>query len=362
MKFDSFSSYIQRYQKGLPLLIAGPCSAESESQVLSIAEQLTKNEKVHVFRAGIWKPRTRPGNFEGVGYEGLKWLKRVKAEYKLQICTEVAKPKHVEAALKEGIDILWLGARTVSNPFSVQEIADSLKGVDIPVFIKNPINPDIHLWRGAIERMSHSGVTKIAAIHRGFYPYEDTKFRNIPKWEIPIELKTKFQHLPMICDPSHISGNRDFIEEIAQKALDLNFDGLMVETHHTPDLALSDAEQQITPEQLAQIIRKLVIRHDEIDKKSSVIFNYREQIDSIDQQLMELLSQRMDVVKKIAFYKSEQNITIFQLRRWENIIRTRSEWGKKLKLNAHFIEKILELMHKESIQIQNDIMNQTKEK
>ena len=357
MKIDLLSSYIPTLSENEALIIAGPCSAESYDQVLSTAQQISSTTKTHIYRAGIWKPRTRPGHFEGVGKDGLAWLSDVKKKTNLLVSTEVAKPEHVEDALKNNIDILWLGARTVSNPFSIQEIADCLKGVDIPVFIKNPINPDLSLWVGAIERIAESGITKIAAIHRGFYPYEETKFRNIPKWEIPIELKRKFHDLPIICDPSHISGHTDYITEVSQKAFDLNFDGLMVETHNKPKDALSDAEQQITPSSLKRLLEQLIIRTSPIIQNELVLQQYREQIDSIDQQMLELLAQRMDVINKIGEYKLSKNITIFQLRRWESILKTRQELGKKLGLDNHFIKEVLQLMHKESIRVQNKIMN-----
>jgi len=357
MTIDSLSSYIRNLSDSEPLIIAGPCSAESEEQILDTAKQISSKTSTHIFRAGIWKPRTRPGNFEGIGEKGLKWLEKVKEQTGMMVATEVAKPEHVNLALKYNIDILWIGARTVANPFSIQEIADSLKNIDIPVFIKNPINPDLSLWIGAIERIRETGISKIVAIHRGFYPYEKTKFRNIPKWEIPIELKRKFHNLPIICDPSHISGNTNYIQEISQKALDLNFNGLMIETHNNPKIALSDSEQQLTPKKLEQLLKALIIRTSPIVVNKEVLQQYREQIDSIDQQMLELLSKRMDVIDKIGKYKLNNNITIFQLRRWENILKTRTELGVKMGLNNTFIKEILQLMHKESIQIQNKIMN-----
>jgi chorismate mutase len=360
MIISPLTTYIPNLKANKPLIISGPCSAESEEQMVMTAKEIADKTNTHLFRAGIWKPRTRPGHFEGIGTEGLKWLKTIKQETSLPVCTEVAKPQHVEAALKHNVDVLWIGARTVSNPFSVQEIADSLKGIDIPVFIKNPINPDLQLWHGAIERIAESGISKLAAIHRGFYPYEETKFRNIPKWEVAIELKRLYHDLPIICDPSHISGTRSYITEVSQKAMDLNFDGLMIETHIQPSEALSDANQQITPESLKILLSNLILREGQNDKYEQEIQTYREQIDSIDQQLLEMLSQRMSIIKKIGEYKSEQNITILQLRRWEKIMETRSALGKKLGLNKAFIKKLLELMHKESIQLQNDIMNKNK--
>ncbi len=355
MKIQALETYTPHYQSNSPLIIAGPCSAESRQQVLETAEQIQKHTSANIFRAGIWKPRSRPGSFEGIGEEGLKWLQEVQQTTGMMTATEVAHPHHIELALKYGVNILWIGARTTSNPFSVQEIAESIKGVDIPVFIKNPINPDVSLWIGAIERILNTGNTKVAAIHRGFYPYEETKFRNIPKWEIPIEVKRNYPELPIICDPSHISGNVDYIQDICQKALDLNFDGLMIETHIHPKEALSDAQQQVTPEVLRNILNQLTVRNS--NELTDELQQYREQIDSIDQQLLEMLAQRMDVIKRIGEYKRGRNITILQLRRWENIIKTRTLFGQKTGLDKDFVNDILQLIHKESIKEQNRIMN-----
>ena len=357
MDFFKLSSYIPQYKENDSLIIAGPCSAESKEQILNTAKEIAKNKKVHIFRSGIWKPRTRPGNFEGVGEKGLKWLQDVKKETQLLTATEIAKPEHIDLALKYNIDILWIGARTVSNPFSMQEIAKHLKDIDIPIFIKNPINPDLGLWQGAIERIAQYGNKKIAAIHRGFFPFEETKYRNIPKWELAIELKQKFHSLPIICDPSHISGNSNYIAEISQKALDLNLDGLMIETHNNPTKALSDAKQQITPSQLKSILEKLIFRKPILNEKKYILEQYREQIDSIDQQLLELLMQRMKIINQIGHFKLNNKITILQLRRWENIIKTRIEFGKEMNLPASFIKDILQIIHKESIRQQNEIMN-----
>jgi chorismate mutase len=343
-----------------PFIISGPCSAESEEQVLDTAHKLKDVEGVSVFRAGIWKPRTRPETFEGIGEEGLQWLQKVKKETDLLVTTEVANPEHVEKCLKAGIDILWIGARTTANPFSVQSIADALKGVDIPVMIKNPTNPDINLWIGALERVAKAGITKIAAIHRGFFPFEETELRNIPKWEIPIELKRTFNNLPIICDPSHIAGNTTHIQDISQRALDLNLDGLMIESHINPTVALSDAQQQLTPDKLQQILNNLVYRNPNFDNKDLLdkLEQYRSQIDSIDSQMLELLTQRMKITEDIGEYKHEKNIAVFQLKRWEYIFRTRNELGKKLGLSKDFIKRLLQLIHKESIQKQIDIMRE----
>jgi len=341
------------------LIIGGPCSAESESQMIKTARALKSSGKVHLFRAGIWKPRTRPGTFEGIGEKGLEWLKQVKEEVGLRTAVEVANPAHVEKAMQYEVDLFWVGARTVSNPFSVQELAESLKGVDIPVLVKNPVNPDIAMWIGALERFYNSGIRKLGAVHRGFYPFEATKLRNIPKWEIPIELKTRFNNLPIFCDPSHISGVRQYIQEISQKAIDLNMNGLMIESHIKPEEALSDVAQQLSPFEFSGLLDNLVFREIESnDKKlSGILETLREQIDSIDKQIIELLAQRMSAVEKIGAFKSKNKVTIFQLRRWEKIISSRVEQGAKLGLSKYFIKELLQLVHKESIQKQADVMN-----
>jgi len=342
-----------------PLIIAGPCSAESEEQVMQTAKQIAALGSVNIFRSGIWKPRTRPGNFEGVGEEGLQWLQQVKKETGLLTAVEVANHEHVELVAKYDIDILWIGARTTSNPFSVQELADSLKGFDKPVLVKNPINPDVNLWVGALERLHKAGIEKLAAIHRGFFPFEATPLRNIPKWEVPIELKSICHDLPIICDPSHIAGNTEYIPGIAQKAMDLNMDGLMIETHYNPTTALSDMNQQVTPNQLGNLLEKLVYRTTSTKDKdfANVLEILRSQIDSIDQQMLELLSQRMGIVEEIGNYKSKNEVTILQLRRWEKIMSTRIKLGKKLGLTEDFVKKLLQLVHKESIQRQTEVMN-----
>ncbi|HBX53279.1 MAG TPA: 3-deoxy-7-phosphoheptulonate synthase [Bacteroidales bacterium] len=340
-------------------IIAGPCAAESREQLLETAEKIAAQTSVKFFRAGLWKPRTRPDSFEGVGEKALPWLQEVKQKTGLYTCVEVAMPQHVEACLKYGIDVLWLGARTTANPFSVQEIAETLKGTGIPVLIKNPVNPDIELWIGAVERLYKSGIKKIGAVLRGFYPYERTILRNIPKWELAIEMKHRIHSLPVLCDASHIAGNVSYIPEICQKALDLNFDGLMLETHINPKAALSDAMQQLTPNELELLISGLCFRKPSV---SDPVFNnlleqYRDQIDSIDLQMLDLLGERMKIVREIGKYKSKNNVTILQLRRWEKIIATRSEYGNKAGLSYDFIKNLLELVHKESIQIQTKIMS-----
>ncbi|PLX19257.1 MAG: 3-deoxy-7-phosphoheptulonate synthase [Marinilabiliales bacterium] len=342
-----------------PLIIAGPCSAESESQVMQTAKEIAESGKVKIFRSGIWKPRTRPGNFEGVGEDGLKWMQQVKKEFGLYTAIEVANTEHAELAIKHDIDVLWIGARTTSNPFSIQELADFLAGYNKPVLVKNPINPDVNLWVGALERFHKAGVNKLAAVHRGFFPFEATTLRNIPKWEIAIELKSICNTLPILCDPSHIAGDTEYIPEIAQKALDLNMDGLMIETHYNPSVALSDMNQQLTPIQLEELLGRLIFRTTTVKNSdfTNVLETLRSQIDSIDQQMLELLSQRMNIVEEIGKYKSKNEVTILQLRRWEKIVSTRIKLGKKLGLTEEFVKKLLQLVHKESIQRQTEVMN-----
>ncbi|MBN1158656.1 MAG: bifunctional 3-deoxy-7-phosphoheptulonate synthase/chorismate mutase type II [Bacteroidales bacterium] len=342
-----------------PLLLAGPCSAESEEQIMSVAAQV-KEMGIHIFRAGLWKPRTRPNTFEGVGKTGLPWLKRIKEELGLYVAIEVANVKHVYEALKHGIDIIWLGARTTANPFAVQEIADALQGVDIPVMVKNPVSPDVELWIGAIERINRAGISKLAAVHRGFSAYGRTLYRNNPEWEIPIELKRLIPDLPIITDPSHICGNRELLFEVSQKAMDLEFSGLMIETHCTPDQALSDAQQQITPEQLKRLLSRLVLRKPDIQNQMllSTLEELRDQIDHYDDKLMEILELRMQVAEKIGEYKKQNNITILQTSRWDEVLRSRIEDGKKKGLDEEFIIKVFRAIHEESINHQTRIMNE----
>lgn len=345
-------------------MIAGPCSAETEEQVLETAKQISECKKVKVYRAGIWKPRTSPKNFEGIGEPAFEWLRKVKKETGLLTTTEAATPKHIEICLKnkDALDIIWIGARTTANPFSVQAIADALKGVDIPVLIKNPLNPDIKLWVGAIERFKKAGIKNIGAIHRGFYPFEKINLRNLPKWELAIEIKSLFPEIPLINDPSHIAGKRKYIFDIAQKALNLNFDGLMIETHINPDMALSDAKQQLKPNTLKSLLKELQFRKSSFENSEFIdlLEQYREQIDSIDFQLIELLNKRMDITEEIGKYKLKNNVSIFQLKRWLNISETRQEFGKSLGMDSQFIKRILQLVHRESIRLQSDIMNQNK--
>ncbi|HPT03957.1 MAG TPA: bifunctional 3-deoxy-7-phosphoheptulonate synthase/chorismate mutase type II [Bacteroidales bacterium] len=353
------TSWLENYNQ--PLIISGPCSAETEEQVLATAKELAKIKQVKIFRAGIWKPRTRPSQFEGVGSKGLDWLKRVRQETGLLTAVEVATPQHVVEAIESGVDILWIGARTVVNPFSVQEIADSLQGVDIPVMIKNPVNPDLKLWMGTIERCYRAGIRKIIAVHRGFFYFEKTPYRNAPMWEIPIELKRLIPNLPIICDPSHICGKMELIYNIAQKALDLEMDGLMVEVHDHPEKALTDARQQITPYQLSELLTKLVIRKTsgshEFENKLEEL---RREIDKLDDELITILSRRMEIVKEIGEYKKENDITILQIKRWSEIIRYRLENASRAGLDRDFLIRLFELVHKEAIQIQSEIMEKGK--
>ena len=340
-----------------PLVISGPCSAETEAQVLQTAHQL-KKIGVTIYRAGIWKPRTRPGSFEGVGNEGLKWLKKVKAETGMLVATEVANEKHVYDALRSGIDILWIGARTTANPFAIQEIADALEGVDIPVLIKNPVNPDVELWIGAIERINKAGITKIGAIHRGFSSYEHSIYRNAPQWQLAIDLQRKIPCLPIINDPSHIGGKRELIQPISQKAMDLNFDGLMIESHIDPDNAWSDAKQQITPETLNIMLESIVIRDVKPESASlENLENLRHMIDKIDDEILDLFQQRMKVSVSIGEYKKENNMTILQQGRWSDILEKNKLKGSKRDLNEDFVSKIYKAIHQESINKQTAIMN-----
>ncbi len=347
---------------GKPLIISGPCSAETEDQLLRTASELAATGKLHVLRAGVWKPRTRPNDFEGVGEPGLIWLKKARENTGLKTAVEVADASHVELALKYDVDILWIGARTVVNPFSVQAIADSLTGIDIPVMVKNPLNPDVKLWLGAIERLNSLGLKKLIAIHRGFHYFEKSPFRNAPMWEIPIELKRKAPGLPIIVDPSHIAGNRELIEAIAQKALDLEMDGLMIESHFDPDNALTDSAQQITPAYLNEVIENLVIRRSKGDLKfEHKLEELRTEIDKLDGELLQILSKRMEIIDEIGEYKLENDITILQMKRWAGIIKDRLAIGTHLGLEEKFLKKLLNLIHKESINRQEDIFQENQD-
>lgn len=357
MQFDALHNWLPAVAE--PLLISGPCGAETYEQVMRTAKELKEINKVSLFRAGVWKPRTRPNAFEGKGEEALKWLVDVKKEYGFKVTVEVANAQHTELALKYGVDVLWIGARTTVNPFSVQEIADVLKGVKVPVMVKNPIHADLQLWIGAIERVYNSGISQIAAIHRGFHFYGKTKYRNKPMWQLPIELRTLFPDLPIICDPSHISGNRELIPSVAQKALDLGMNGLMIESHYNPEVALSDAQQQLTAAQLNELLSKLVLRKqncaDEIT--TNTLTELRKIIDEIDDELINVLKRRLQIIEQIGTYKKEHNITIFQLDRWQEILRTRGQWADKIGVSRQHIEKICQLLHEESIRVQNGLMN-----
>jgi chorismate mutase len=348
------------FGKQRPFVISGPCSAETEAQMITTAMLLAATGKVDALRAGIWKPRTRPGQFEGAGLEGLKWLAMAKEETGLPITTEVANAAHVEACLKAGVDILWIGARTTVNPFSVQEIADALRGVDIPVMVKNPVNPDLELWMGALERMERAGIRKLAAILRGFSSFEKGPFRNAPMWDLAIELKTRVPGLEMFCDPSHISGNRELIGMISQKALDLDMAGLMIESHLNPDAAWSDAKQQVTPAALATLLDSLVVRSVSTDDRSfkDTLGVLREQIDQIDDDIMQKMANRMKISRQIGQFKKENNVTILQVSRWEEIVHTRVTMGKAMGLDEGFTRDLLRLIHHESIQVQTNVMNE----
>ena len=345
----------------LPLLIAGPCSAESEEQVLETAKLIEKDHRAMVYRAGLWKPRTRPGTFEGVGYKGLAWLKKVKEETRLLTATEVARGEHVKLAIDAGVDILWVGARTTVNPFSVQEIADALEGHDIPVLVKNPINPDLQLWIGALERINQAGITKLGAIHRGFSPITGSIYRNDPTWKLPVELQRLIPELPIICDPSHIGGSRELIEPVSQKAFDLQMAGLMIETHVNPEVALSDAKQQVTPAKLTEILDDIVWRHADAGDKEFArsLEALRSDIDDLDSKLIDVLSDRMNLVDNIAELKKQSDVTILQVSRYQEMLETRLHQAEKKGVNPAFIKLIFEQIHQNSIRRQEAIMNAT---
>ncbi len=336
-----------------PLIISGPCSAETEEQVLETAERLSKIG-IKIFRAGVWKPRTKPGGFEGKGKEAFPWLQKAKEKFGMYIAVEVANAQHVKEALDFGVDMLWIGARTSANPFSVQEIADALKGIDIPVLIKNPVNPDVNLWIGAIERIYNAGIRSIGAIHRGFSSADKNVFRNLPQWHIPIELKRQIPNIPIICDPSHIGGKRDLIAPISQQAMDLNFEGLIIESHCNPDEAWSDASQQVTPEVLQLILDNLVIR--DTNQSTENLSVLRRQIDTIDNDMLELLAKRMRVSKEIGMYKKEHNMPVLQSNRYKDILKDRVAHAGKLGMSEEFMETVLIAIHEESVKQQMEIM------
>ena len=338
-----------------PIIIAGPCSAETEEQIMQTATALA-GKGIKIFRAGIWKPRTKPGGFEGVGEKGLAWLQRVKQETGMYVTTEVATSKHVESALKAGLDMLWIGARTCANPFAMQEIADALQGVDVPVLVKNPVNPDLELWIGGMERLNNAGVKRLAAIHRGFSSYEKKIYRNLPQWHIPIELRRRIPSLPIFCDPSHIGGKRELIAPLCQQAMDLGFDGLIVESHSNPDGAWSDAAQQVTPDILSYILNMLVIRK---DKQTTENLNeLRSQIDECDNNIIEILAKRMRVCREIGTFKKEHGMTILQTGRYNEILEKRGAQGEACSMSADFIRHIFEAIHEESVRQQMEIINQ----
>lgn len=342
-----------------PLIISGPCSAETEEQVLATAQQLAATGKVDVLRAGIWKPRTKPGMFEGIGVKGLPWLAQAKKLTGLPVTVEVATAKQVEDALNFDVDILWIGARTTVNPFSVQEVADALRGVDVPVLIKNPINPDLELWTGAAERVARAGIKKIGLIHRGFSSYGNTEFRNTPMWHLAIEMKRRNPELMMINDPSHICGRRDILMNVAQKAIDLDFDGLMIESHIDPDNAWSDAKQQVTPDRLREMLGEIKWRHETAEEKEFItaLESLREQINHLDDELIDILGQRMKIADRIGEYKKNNNVTILQTNRWNQILERAFAKGEQVGLSREFITKYFDAVHMESINHQNKIMN-----
>jgi chorismate mutase len=356
--FNSWDVFVSNPPLDGPLIISGPCSAESEDQLLRTARALVTNNRIHAIRAGIWKPRTRPDSFEGIGAPALSWLRRAGREVNLPVMTEVANALHVEQALNAGIDILWVGARTTVNPFFVQEIAEALRGVSVPVFVKNPIHPEIGLWLGAIERLEKVGVRHVAAIHRGFYAHKINPFRNDPKWEMSVELRAERPDLPIICDPSHISGNRDYIAEVSQTALDLQLDGLMIESHYQPEKALSDAEQQMLPQDVNTLLQNLVIRDENCPDLATVnrLEQLRSIIDEIDHQLVEVLAQRKEVVQRIGRVKKDNNVAILQFHRWFEILKDRTQLAHDLGVDAKFVNELFQLIHKFSIDIQQQMM------
>lgn len=354
----NLKNWLTDFQLEHPLVIAGPCSAETEEQVLKIAHEL-KNSDVSIFRAGIWKPRTRPGGFEGVGAIGLNWLQKAKVETGLLMAVEVANAAHVKLALEHDIDVLWIGARTTVNPFAVQEIADALEGTDKIVLLKNPVNPDLSLWIGGLERLYNANIKKLGVIHRGFSTYEKTKYRNNPEWQIAIDMQNRFPDLPLICDPSHITGKRDMIQEVSQQALDLNYDGLIIETHIDPDNAWSDAAQQVTPTVLKQIFHDLRVRKetDEADDYTMRMNKLRTQIDEFDSKILEILGGRMKIADQIGALKKEKNVAILQNKRWQEILDKMIAEGSQKGLSEDFIVQLFKAIHQESIDHQEKIIN-----
>ena len=359
MKLTPITQWNVGAKAGQPLIVAGPCSAETQEQLYDTVKAI-KDQGITLMRAGVWKPRTRPNTFEGNGQVALQWIQEVKAELDVQFSVEVANAMHVEEALHYGVDMLWIGARSTVSPFIVQEIADALRGCDVPVLVKNPINPDLALWMGALERLNQAGVTKLGAIHRGFSTYQQTRFRNVPMWQMPIELKRQLPNLPIICDPSHITGKREMIAEVSQVALDLNFDGLMIETHRDPEQAWSDARQQVTPLALKEILANLQIRKPSSEDIDFItrLEDLRTQIDHNDREMVELIASRMDLVAQIGVWKKKNNVAAFQIDRWNNVFETRKEWAKDVNLREKFIIELFNLLHVESIHKQTEVMDQ----
>ena len=354
LPLNSFTNFV-----GRPFIVSGPCGVESEEQIHSIVKEL-KELPVHLIRGGIWKPRTRPGSFQGIGSEGLRWLKEAGDANGLPVTVEVARTSHIEDALRAGIDVLWIGARTTVNPFLVQQLADALRGVDVPVMIKNPVNPDLELWIGAFERLNAAGINKLIAIHRGFSSSEKSRYRNTPEWKIPIELRRRFPNLPLLCDPSHISGDTNYIFPVAQYAMDLNFDGLMVEVHTDPFHALSDNEQQLTPHAFHSLLENLIIRQPSVDDVlfNSLLEELRSRIDTLDERIITLIAERMSVARDIGQYKKDNNMTVLQVERWNEILRTRLQWGEVKELYGDFIRQLYSHIHDESIRQQTEVMNE----
>ncbi len=357
LKTDPLSSYIDT--GGKPLIIAGPCSAETEEQYLETARAISKEGYAHMLRAGVWKPRTRPGSFEGVGEPALPWLQQAKKETGLPTSCEVATPEHIELACKYDVDALWIGARTTVNPFNVQALADALKGIDKPVFIKNPVNPDLALWVGAFERIAGAGITKLGAIHRGFSNAQENKYRNSPMWQIAVEFKSIFPEIPMIGDPSHMAGKRQYLAELTQRSMDLNYDGLIIESHRNPDEAWSDASQQLTPAALGEMLRGIEFRNETYGADfQDELERLRFRLDNLDRELLEVIAARMSVVEQLGEYKRDNNVAVLQLDRWNKVHDSRAEWGKSLNLYGETVEELFKLIHMESIRKQTEVMNQ----
>jgi len=343
-----------------PLIIAGPCSLETEDQAMDTARQLAKDHRVFVYRGGVWKPRTRPGSFEGIGSIGLKWLQMVREETGMPVGTEVANAQHAEEALKAGLDVLWIGARSTASPFVVQEIADVVRGTDAVVMVKNPVNPDVQLWVGAFERLSQAGIKNLVAIHRGFTPFRETEYRNYPNWKTVIELRRIMPNLPIICDPSHIGGKREYLYDISQKAFDMGMEGLMIESHRDPSCALSDKEQQLTPTDLAKLLDRLIIRTVTTDNKlfENQLELLRNRIDALDRELLETLSSRMEIARQIGQYKKDNNVTALQIGRFAELMDKRVKLGESLNLNPHLVQQLFQHIHEDSVRMQTEIMDQ----